>query len=488
MPVVHRRGIGLPEENKYKKVNPMKIRNVMAATASVVAFGIQGQVIASNIHDYDRTNNDGRFNLYLRAVHIDTRIENKLIEDNFGGFPFGDRLGGTALGLVADFNSGYWRDSIGFDASVYGVAKLDARPEDRDLFDDTSGSNKGFAKLGQANLKLRQGGENWNAGLQAGRGRFDAGTVVTLDTRAVPGSLQGARGQLQVRGLDIGPLPGVLNVNGAYINRVSPRDREDFEKILSASGAEIDDIRTVGVGYDAKLFAVNFAKGVAEDFNRNTSYGLTLRAPIGDRGGAIFETQYYDFRRDGDIWDRDWLAGDAGYDDKANWLNLNLGLQIDRLSLGLSYSKTRAELTNGQLGYAYFDHGENVDGLMDAWTRSGNDFNNDGEKTWQVAGKYDLSAHSIAGVPLDGFNVMALFKRGKFDATNPFTSVDTQVQESQAEYRLNYRFEERDYQGLSVGLIYTRYWINEDFVALVSAQPNNVVNGKELRLYVDYAF
>lgn len=53
---------------------------------------------------------------------------------------------------------------------------------------------------------------------------------------------------------------------------------------------------------------------------------------------------------------------------------------------------------------------------------------------------------------------------------------------------MNYRFNEPNYQGLSAGLIFTRYWINEDFVALVSAQPNNVVNGKEVRVYLDYSF
>ncbi|TBU72863.1 OprD family outer membrane porin [Phytopseudomonas daroniae] len=466
----------------------MNNKKTMFLVASLLVMGAQAKAFASNIHDYNRTNNEGKFNLYLRAVHIDTRIENGLIEDNFGSFPFGDRLGGTALGLVADYNSGYWRDSIGFDASLYGVAKLDARPENRDLFDDTSGDSEGFAKLGQANLKLRHVGDNWFALLQAGRGRFDAGTVVTLDTRAVPGSLQGARGQIQVNGLDIGPLPGVLNVDAAYFNRVSPRDREDFERIVSNSGFEVDDIQTFSIGYDAKLFALKFAQGVAKDFNRNTSYAMTLRAPLGERGGVIFETQYYDFRSDGSIWERDWLDGTAGYDDKASWLNLNLGMQVDRWSVGLSYSKTRAELSNGRLGYAFFDHGENVDGLMDAWTRSGNDFNNDDERTWQIAAKYEFDGKSIAGLSLDGFNVMALFKRGRFDATNPFSGMTTDVRESQTEYRLNYRFEEPDYQGLSVGVIYTRYWIDQDFVALVSAQPNNVVNGKELRMYVDYAF
>lgn len=465
----------------------MKTRKIVNGAALLA--GLTGQLVqAADIHDYNRTNNEGQFNVYLRAVHIDTRIENDLIE-RFGGFPFGDRLGGTALGMVADYNSGYWKDSIGVDASFYGVTRIDARPEERDLFDDTSGDSEGFAKLGQLNLKLRQRGDNWAAAFQAGRGRFDAGTVVTLDTRAVPGSLQGARGQLQVEGLDIGPLPGVLNVEAAYLNRVSPRDREDFEKIISMSGVEVSDIRTFAIAYEAKLFALEFARGVAKDFNENTHYGLTLRAPLGDDIGAILETQYYDFRRAGDIWDRDWQEGAAGYDDKARWLNINLGLEVRQFSIGLSYSKTNAELSNGQLGYAFFYHGNNVDGLMDAWTRSGNDFNNDGEHTWQVAAKYELAGHSIAGMSLDGFDVMALYKRGRFDAIDPFSNRETDVQESQTEYRLNYHFDqEPDYRGLSVGMIYTNYWIDQDFVALVSAQPNNVVNGKELRVYVDYAF
>ncbi|MBL7252115.1 OprD family outer membrane porin [Alcanivorax marinus] len=463
----------------------MKMKNAMAAA---LVIGAPTQVMAVSINDYDRTGNDGELNVYMRAVHIDTRIENDLMDDLFGGIPIGERLGGTALGVVTDYESRYWMDSIGFDASLYGVAKIDARPEDRDLFDDTSGDSKSFGKLGQANLKFRHGGEHWLAAFQAGRGRFDAGTVVTKDTRAVPGSYQGARGQMRFEGLDIGPLPGVLSLDAAYINRTSPRDREDFEKIVSESGEEITDIKTFGVEYDARLIALKFARGVARDFNRNTSYGLTLRASIGEDGGVLLETQYYDFQKEGELWDHDWASGDAAYDDDANWLNVNLGVEIARWGLGLSYSKSEAELSNGMLGYAYFDHGDNADGLMDAWTRSGNDFNNDGEEAWQIGVQYDFSGHSLGRIPLDGVNAMAIFKRGEFDATNPLSGVSSEVEEKQLEYRLNYRFDEPEHEGVSVGLIYTRYWINEDFVALVSAQPDNVLNGEELRVYVDYAF
>jgi hypothetical protein len=37
-------------------------------------------------------------------------------------------------------------------------------------------------------------------------------------------------------------------------------------------------------------------------------------------------------------------------------------------------------------------------------------------------------------------------------------------------------------------LIYINYRIDQDFVALVSAQPDNVVSGSEARVYLDYAF
>src|SRR3546814_7445588 len=119
---------------------------------------------------------------------------------------------------------------------------------------------------------------------------------------------------------------------------------------------------------------------------------------------------------------------------------------------------------------------------MDAWTRSGNDFNNHGERTWQVGAEYDLGGVSLLGASLDGFKVMALYKQGNFDAVNPFSGQKTDVWERQNEYRVYYRFDEKEYAGLSVGLIYIDYRIDHDFVALVYAQPNNVDSGSEDRV------
>lgn len=465
----------------------MKSINAVAMTLLSTLF-MSEVCLSATISNPDRFQHEGKLNAYLRSMYINTRISNDLIEDRFGGFPDGAELGGTGVGAILDYNSSYWAGVAGFDASLYGVAMIDSKDNGRDLFDDTDGTNGGFAKVGQSYFKLRYEGDGWNTDSQIGRGRFDAGTLVTLDTRIVPGSYQGGRVHLNFTEMGIGPLPGTLGFETAYINRTSPRDREHFEHLLSQSGEEIKDLYTYGVKYDLKAIELSYDHGVSRDFNENTRYGLTLQAPLGKRAGVVLDTQYYRFEKAGPIWERDWSAGQAAYDDKASWLNINLGLLLDKVRLGVSFSETKARLSNGQLGYAYFDHADNVDGRMDAWTRSGNDFNNDGERTWQVGAEYDLSGLSLFGASLDGFKAMAIYKQGDFDAGNPLSGQRTDVRERQKEYRVYYRFDEKEYSGLSVGVIYIDYRINEDFVALVSAQPDNVVSGSEARVYLDYAF
>src|SRR3546814_10570535 len=94
---------------------------------------------------------------------------------------------------------------------------------------------------------------------------------------------------------------------------------------------------------------------------------------------------------------------------------------------------------------------------MDAWTRSGNDFNNHGERTWQVGAEYDLGGVSLLGASLDGFKVMALYTQGNFDAVNPFCGQKTAVWASQHESRVFFRFDDIYYSGLSFAFISFSY-------------------------------
>lgn len=444
--------------------------------------------MAANISSVDRFKDQGRLNVYLRSVTIDTRVQNKLLKGLFGEIPGGDRYGGTAVGSIVDYNSKYLGGIIGFDGSLYGVAPIDSRNDSQELLDDRHGHNEGFFKLGQGYLKLRYEQETWDADMQIGRGRLDAGTLETLDTRVVPETYRGARSHLNFRELGIGPLPGVLSLEAAVIDQASPRDRGEFMHIKSESGETIDSVRTYAISYDLKAVGFSFARGVAENYNQNDRYKFIVRIPLGEDLGAVIDSQFYRFKKAGAVWDKDRAAGDAAYDDHATWANINLGFKADRLRFGISFSKTNANLSGGRLGFAYFDHGNNVSGAADVWTRSGNDFNNDDEKTWQIAAEYDLSGLQLFGVSLDGFKAATLFKRGTFDATNPLNGRTSNVTERQNEYRFYYRFDDEHNSGLSVGLVYTDYRISEDFVSLISAQASNVTTGQELRTYIDYAF
>ncbi|MFK5953085.1 MAG: hypothetical protein QM498_08505, partial [Desulfobacterium sp.] len=224
-------------------------------------------------------------------------------------------------------------------------------------------------------------------------------------------------------------------------------------------------------------------------------------------GGIMLDTKLFKYKANGKIWETDLVAGDAAYDDEAKLYNVNLGASYKssygKFRFGLSYTKCDTELSTftsfgtPMLGYAYLDHAENMASRREAWTISGNDFNNEGEQAWQIAVEYRLPSSlgkNITPFPLDDITFMFIYREGFFDALNPLPLLSggipimTDIKERQAEYRAYYRFDEEKYSGVSIGMAFIDYRINEDFVALVSAQPNNVMTGREFRLYIDYAF
>lgn len=476
------------EPNKNNKENIMNTKECVTVWSVLICAAACHDARAANISAVNRFKDEDRLNVYLRAVHIDTQAKNNLIENRLGGLPAGGHFGGTAVGAIVDYNSKYYADVIGFDASLYGVAPIESQDSSQELLDDRHGHNEGFFKVGQSYLKVRHLDETWSADMQLGRGRFDAGTIESLDTRVVPETYQGARSHLTFTDVGIGPLPGKLVLESAFIDQASPRDRGEFIHLRSEGKAPIDNVYTYGINYNLKALEFGYVRGVAKDYNENTGYTFIARMPLGKQYAAILDVSHYRFKRAGAVWDQDWRSGHAAYDDHASWTNLNVGFRAGKLLAGISYAKANAKLSNGKLGYAYFYHGADVSGASNVWTRSGNDFNNDGEHAWQLAAEYDLAGLSLFGVPLEGFKAAALFKRGTFDAQNPFDQRVANVKERQNEYRLYYRFDEEHRSGLSVGIIYTDYHINEDFVAVISAQPDNVLTGKELRTYIDYAF
>ena len=450
---------------------------------------IAGGASAAKMSPANDYNKENEIDVYLRLLTIDTRLENDRIESRPGGFPHGDRVGATALGLAADYHSAYFYDWIGFEGSFYGVAGIDSREDSRSLLNDRHGDNHGFGYLGQSYVKMRHLGAGWSADMQAGRGRLDVGTIRTKHTRAIPGSVQGVRGHLDMTMPELAGEAGKLRFEAGLVDKTSPRDIPDYEELASETDQPIDFAYSYAVSYKRKRFEGELAQGVARDFNRNTRYRLTYRLPLSKRWLLLLNGQYYDFQKNGHLWREDVSAGKAAYADHADWLNLNVLVANPRFHIGLSHSRIHAKLEGDRVGYAYYDHASNLNGKIYTWTSYGNDFNNDGESVWQLLFNYKLNGYHLASVPLDGFEISGQYRQGSFDAPNPFAGgAEEKATERLSVLGLSYYFDERTRKGLSMSVSYARYTMDKDYVVFVAAQSSSVVTNNEIRFYLDYAF
>ena len=451
-------------------------------------------VEAARISDVDRfQHNDGSLNLYLRGTYINTEIENKKVEGMLGDIPGGKVQGASAISAILDYNSPYYSKIIGLDASIYAVGKLNSEDSNRSILNE---SNEGFGKLGQASFKAKHSTDNSDLYLQIGRGRFDGGVISTRDTRAVPDSYEGSKLTFNSKNIFFPKIGDNLKTSYTYISKASLRNEKDFSSIRTVTGSEIDSVQSLSIEYDAKLASIRYSYGLSKDYLSRNETELNLRIPLSDdyKDGFLINAQLHKVKNEGSLWDTSLSAVNPlkpidAFDDTSELINVNTGFQIGNLRAGVSVTDVKAKLTNGKLGYAFIDNAENVIGSRSMWTISGNDFNNDGETTYQIAAEYNIPGFRVSDFFLSGINIRAILKKGTFDASNPFTGgITEKVTEDQKEFRLYYRFDQKDYSGLSVGLSYSDYNIDKEFVALVSAQPEAVVSAEEMRIYMDYAF
>lgn len=460
----------------------------------LVTFLIANYANAARISDIDRfQHNDGRLNLYLRGMYINTEIKNDAIEKIFGEIPGGHVQGASAVAAILDYNSPYLSNYIGIDSSLYAVGKLTSEDSNRQILDD---DNSSYAKIGQLFVKAKYHTKNTNTYFQIGRGRFEGGTIGTRDTRGAPDTYEGARISFDTKNLLLNKPSDELKVSYTYISKASLLNEESFNELESLTGNKINSSQSFSIEYDAKIASLRYGHGYSEDYINRNEAEITFRIPLSDdyKNGIMINAQIHKAEAESGIWDTSldpsnpFKTTDA-FDKSSKLININTGIQIEGLRIGLSFTKVDAKLTNGKLGYAFLDNAENVIGSRSMWTISGSDFNNDGEETFQLAAEYNVPGFKISDYHLSGLSLRAVIKKGSFDADNPLTGGQKEsVNENQQEYRIYYRFDKKDYSGLSVGLSYAKYDIDKDFVALVSAQPEAVVSSEEMRVYMDYAF
>ena len=328
--------------------------------------------------------NDNNLEVRVRAVEFDRTFQKAFLE---AGEPKEKKHkeGADALGIQVNFQSCWYADAVGFDASLYTVGDLHSpNPKTRDLLIQTGDGNRtGYSKLGQAYVKAKVQMDQDDDPLltfKGGRERIYTGLIAGSGSRAAPSSWRGVDFKGGFQGLTYGI---------AWVDQISLRNSSNFEDLKSFKKKDVKDdapaeskgdaerIKSVWgaeVGYSIMGLNLSYKDSHAKDFlytyNLDASYKFNL-APGFD---LTLNGKYYKEKGDGKLWIGTLWEGSPGFDKSANIKHFNVTADIGDLMLMAGYSKTSAkftnpnnfpeELTKSELGVYHYDFGWNTHGRL----------------------------------------------------------------------------------------------------------------------------
>ncbi len=411
-----------------------------------------------NIHDFEFRG---------RIVDFENEREKKIKKDE-------KKRGATALGTQLNFMSGWYKDVLGFNASLYTVGDLHSPyANNRGLLlasnCHTVNGNKfcnhtGFSKLGQGYVKARIPGDDVKHPLlvlKAGRSQIFRGLISGSGSRAVPSSWQGA---------DLAGEFSGLNYGFAYVDKVSDRNSSNFEKVQAFNGKEIKNIWGLELGYKLAGFDLSYrdahAKNFIKSFNVNAGYKFDF-SPENNLGLNLV---YFKAKKDGSLWDA--KASNSYFKSDADVKHANLEGNFFGFDALVGYTKTSAAPKDKtMLGSYYYDFGENgAYGEFDVPTSIQiGDFMYDNEKAFVVNLGYDFKDSA------PGLAAKVTYVEGK-----DFKKDNMKGKEKETDFALSYKFQMLALNGLSLTAKYAKYTPSGIDASFKSNKTT------DRRLYLDY--
>lgn len=293
-----------------------------------------------------------------------------------------------AQGALLDYQSGWYQETVGVDASWYSVAKLYANDDfaGRDLLRDKNGHAEGFNKIGQLYAKVKWEEGDAYARLFAGwQQLYKFGVLNVTRSRAAPSTWQGIRAETGW---------GTLSARGAWVTRFSERDEPEKRGFYTLkSNKPIDYIVTGEISWSpTKYSRVTWVAGESHHYLLRQGLETQFTVPLGKKENILLRSAWY-YNRGLDEWE-----GARGFTHDAQHFFALLGYQYQQIESGIAWSKTNAHLENG-LGNFYWHMGKNTRGAFNSPADGeGNDYVNDGEQMLYLYGKYRLSPEFTFGV------------------------------------------------------------------------------------------
>lgn len=327
-----------------------------------------------------------------------------------------------AQGVIADFQSDYFKDFLGIDASLYSALKLDG------INSQGAGGNQllhtqyhgkvysiTYGKVGTLNLKAKLYHDS--AGqtiIKAGLIQAESALTHDCNARLFPATYQGASLKTQLDD---------FTLYGYYLNRIGFPSGNSYDKFINGQGQTINALYIGGASYtaqhldqhDSSLY-LNTELGKSTDYLKGYFGQLTYHRPLSTNSYWMANLQYRYSEKAGDKWDAGkrppgsgWCwrclpaskassltnnTGAGWFDHNAQNINLNIKTQLSQLTLAASYTHTQAKSSGAGANshkYHYALVGNDC-GMGTFWTsRQVSNFNYDSENVWQGMMSYTFT-------------------------------------------------------------------------------------------------
>lgn len=292
-----------------------------------------------------------------------------------------------AQGLRLDFESGYFNNIIGFDASIFAAGALSAKDNEggtSTLRTLNNGEQEGYAKFGQAYVKVKLGE---NSGLKVGRMTINTPLLDDSDSRTTPSSTQGVYAFTKYQNLDLYAI---------WTDRGSAKTNEQFEKYTDSTGDEYS-VGIVGgsYGFNSGL-NLSLAYGEADNVLSQTYASASYPITLSQRDQLNLTSTYYHGEADGEG-----AQGGVGADYSSNLYSVSAQWVRDNKKLSLAY-----QAVNGDEYQESWDNFGNDDtGLYSSNSVQVLDFDRAEERSTQARVDYDVTA-------VKGLSLMTRYIRG----------------------------------------------------------------------------
>ncbi|MDE1464051.1 OprD family outer membrane porin [Spartinivicinus poritis] len=297
-----------------------------------------------------------------------------------------------AQSFFLNYESGYFADFIGVDASIFSTLKLDSGKGTADtglLLNTDDDDSESYASLGIALLKAKFA----ETEIKWGRQLTTSPLLYYGDSRAQPQSFKG----ISIQSNDIKNL----TISGGRFTEVKDKASSNFESFSTAGktteygfNGESDSISFVGFDYNlSDTSSISFHTSKYDDIWKQFYYNYNQHFALTDDVALTMDLVHYRTINDGD-------PNDPNYTDRDN----KSSSARFKLSKGGAGVTVAYQTVTGDYLYDYIAES---DSIFLANSAQLYDFNNEDERSWQVRFDYDFT-----GVGIPGLSFMTRYIKG----------------------------------------------------------------------------